>query len=277
MSETVKLGNLKVETIGRWKLEVRKDPKKFRLTNVPSYVPNGGDIEDIVRYRTPQGREVESLILDKIITFFKPDESKADKHNVTALIRNPKVKIGGISNEEWKELVRAGVKAPKPEFVLTNIDKMSLDAADAEADLVEARAVLLSKRNPISTEKLEWLCVYFGLAYAQETKIREPERYRVALRNKLDQFIQDPNPRVKGLSNLDRFMDAMDNIKKVESIYYVREMINADLVTQFGGIYKVGNEPVGQDEDDVIKWFSQNQEIFDKLKKAVLKKAKETV
>ena len=78
MSETVKLGNLKVETIGRWKLEVRKDPKKFRLTNVPSYVPNGGDIEDIVRYRTPQGREVESLILDKIITFFKPDESKAD-------------------------------------------------------------------------------------------------------------------------------------------------------------------------------------------------------
>lgn len=268
MSKTsVKLGNQQVSTVGRFRLRVLRPPKKFSLTNVPSYIPKGKTYKDMVRFMSPNGREVESLILDQISTILYPDTNEADAHNVRALIAHPKVRINGIDTEGWRKMIDGGFKAPRSEFEITNLDKQSLDEMDREADLVEARAILLSKRNPISVEKLKWLCTVFKLGYKEE--IQDSERYRAELAKKLDGFIQDKNTIVKGKSNLERFMDAMDNITKTETLYYIAKLEKFEVITKFGGIYKVGERPVGASVEDVIRFYSDYPEIFAEHKKEV--------
>ena len=276
MSNTsVKLGDYQVSKIGRFTLRVLKSPKKFRLTNVPAYIPKGKTIADKVTFRTPEGRQVESLIVDRISIPLRPDELEADKHNVDVLIRHPKVKIGGISNEQWRALIDAGLKAAKPEFELTNIDQQNVEQMNEEADLVIVRAMLLNKKNPIGVEKLQWLCTVFGLGY--KTNISDPERHRATLVKKLDKFIQEPNTRVNGKSNLERFEDAMGDLKRTEAIYYVRELQSMEVITKFGGIYKVAERPVGSSEDSVIDFYNDNPEIFAEHKNLVLQAMRSTV
>lgn len=273
-NQHVTLGNLKVDTIGRFSLRVLKNPKKFRMTNIPSYIPKGKTHEEIVRFKSPDGREVESLIIGKVHNILKPDNSPADYDNIVALIGHPKVRLGGIPDDQWRALIDAGLKAPKPDFELTNLDRQSIDEVDREGDLVEARALLYSKKNPLSMEKLVWLCSFFRLGY--KTQTQDPKRARVELVKKLDKYIQDPNRIEKGKNNLERFIDAVENIKRTETIFYVREMVNMGIVTSFGGMYKVGETPVGPDENSVVNWFSQNDEIFAKHKEHVIKAVRET-
>jgi len=152
--------------------------------------------------------------------------------------------------------------------ILKKIDKELLDEYDNENELIEARAVLRSTKTPISTEKLIWLCSNFSLGY--RSNITEPKRYRASLIRILDRFIQDMTTLIGGQKNLERFIAAIENIKHTEMVYYINEFIRFEFIVDFGGIYKVGERPVGPTIESLIDWYSDNPEIFNGHKKQVL-------
>ena len=108
--KNVKLGEkTNVGMNGTFILKVNRDPQKFTLTNINSYVPQGKTVGDRKRFMSTQG-EVDTLFIDKISTTFKPDENQNDRHNIEVLIQHFDVFIPGIPEKEWKELVRLNIK-----------------------------------------------------------------------------------------------------------------------------------------------------------------------
>lgn len=267
MTNSIKLGNATVSIIGKFELLVRKDPKKFKMTNINSFIPKGKTINEKVNFKTESG-EVETLLIAKMKTYYDPDISEIARHNVRVLIEHPQVYIDGTPTKQWDALVAARLKAPKSNFVLKNIDKELLDEYDNENELIEARAVLRSTKNPLSTEKLIWLCSNFGLSY--RSQVTDSKRYRAGLIKTLDKFIQNMTTIIKGQKNLERFITAIENIKQTEMVYYVNEFIRLEFVNDFGGIYRVGDRPVGPTIESLIDWYSENPEIFNGHKKQVL-------
>ena len=274
MANAEKLGNVNVSTIGKFELEVRKDQKKFKLTNINSFIPKGKTIANKVNFKTQNG-EVESLMINKFRTIFKPDEKETDRDNVAVLIQHPRVYIHDYPDKEWDLLVKQGIKAPKSDFILKNIDKQNLDSFDSENELIEARAVLRSTKNPISTEKLKWLCSNFGISH--RSHITESKRYRVFLINQMDKFIQNTKNEVSGEKNLERFIDALENIKYTEMIFYINELKSLQIIIDFGGVYKVGDRPVGSNVQDIINWYTDHPEVFNGHKKIVIENSQSNI
>ena len=72
MKKSVTIGKKTVSVIGNFQLKYNGDAKRFRMTNINSFVPPGKSIEDKLAFKTQQGL-VESLIISKLILSFKPD------------------------------------------------------------------------------------------------------------------------------------------------------------------------------------------------------------
>lgn len=269
-TKNVKLGNLNVDSEGKFILKVKRDPKKFRLTNLTSFVPYGLMPKDRLKFMTNQG-EVDALMIDKVKTSFQPEKSKIDRHNIITLIQHPNVYLVGTSKEDWQKLVKNKLKSPNPLFELTNVDKLESVSYDKEASLIEGRYILYNKENPISKERLIWLCSAFKLSYVSH--ITEEKRYKQDLVKKLDKFIKvDYNGIDQNKSNLSRFIKAVKEIENTELLFYVRELESMDIVKEYSGIFKVGDRPVGPDVQSVINYYKSNTDIFDVHKKMVLEK-----
>lgn len=253
MSKSVKLGTKDVSVIGTFRLDVNRDKTKFRLTNINAFVPYGKSANDRVKFKTEAG-EVDSIIIDKISTIYRPDENELDKFNVMVLLQHPDVFVKGLSDDEHRNLVRLNLKKPNPKFTLTNIDKVETDSFDNETSLIKSRAKLYSDTEPLSKEKLVWLCASFGLPY--RTNITDQKRYKQQLIKIIDKYIQYSS------DNRKKFDDSLDNIKTTEMKFYINELKNIGIITDIGGIYKVGDRPVGATDDHLVLFYEQNNEIY---------------
>ena len=72
------------------------------------------------------------------------------------------------------------------------------------------------------------------------------------------------------------FNESLDNIKRTEYIFYLNELKNLEVIKDIGGIFKIGERPVGADYDSIINYYDQNQELFLEHKKQVLESMKGT-
>ena len=273
MNPNVKLGNVTVSLIGKFQLEVRKPAKKFALTNIDSYVPQGKKVEDKVKFLTQDG-EVETLLIDKLKTNYYPDKSEIDKENVRRMIGHPAVFLDGYPEEVWNELIRKNIKSPKSDFILRNLEKIDDNKFEEKTKLIEAQAILYGTLQPISVEKLKWMCSTFGLTYRQQTS--DMNRYRVQLVNSLDAFIQNTKAKTNNKTNLERFIDAIKNIEETEVRYYINELISLGMIKDYGGMYKVGDRPVGRNINDIIKYYREQPEVYISHKKEVLEASQMT-
>ncbi len=266
--KTVKIGKKNVELAGRFQLEVRADKSKFRMTNIDAFIPKGETINDKVRFLSKSGL-VNSLFLSKLLTIFYPDDNKTDQHNVDVFIRHPHVRIGGMSDQDHKELVELGIKVSNPKFVLTNIDKVADEKHDDEVKLLRLRSMIYDEARPISKEQLIWLCSNFGISY--HTKIQDEVLYKKHLQKQLDKHIQStPADRVK-------FVEAIENWKLTEMKYYISEFVLNGNVSELGGIYKVGPKPIGASINSVISYFENQPGEFNILKDEIIQKYSNTV
>jgi hypothetical protein len=253
MSKNIKLGQTSVGLAGRFRLDVNRDPKKFHITNINSFVPYGKGPESRMKFMTQSGA-VDSLIISQISTAFKPDDNDIDNHNIQLLIQHPDVMIKGLSDAEYKELVRLNLKKHNPKFTLTNIDRVETDSYDREVKLIQARAILYSLEKPISKERLVWLCSNFGIPYRSQTT--NPERYKIELTKAIDKFIQ------RSETNIEVFVTAIKEIKITEIKFYINELKNLGRITDIGGIFKVGERPVGATDEHIINFYEGNQELY---------------
>jgi hypothetical protein len=251
--KNVNLGNLSVSTIGRFKFAVNRDAKKFTLTNINAFVPFGKGPESKMLFKTEAG-DVDSLLISKVSVGLRPDESVLDHHNVQVFIQHPDVRIGGMSDADHKKLVDLRIKSPKSKFMITNMDKVQTDNYDVKIKLIEARAVLFSTEKSISKEKLIWLCSSFGIVY--RNNILDEKRYKIILKESIDMFIQ------REVKNIKLFTDAINNINETEMKFYIRELINMERIVDIGGIYKIGDRPVGASIDHIINYYDENKELY---------------
>lgn len=268
MKKSVTIGKKTVSVIGNFQLKYNGDAKRFRMTNINSFVPPGKSIEDKLAFKTQQGL-VESLIISKLILSFKPDVNPDDLHNVNVLIQHRDVKIDGMTKEEHEELVRMGLKKSNPKFTLTNIDKVDDEAFEKEVELIELKAILYSRKNPLSKEKLIYIASNFGIPY--KNQFTNEERLIRFLQKRIDQKLQSD----KGVRA--SFSELIDNIKLTEMIYYLNEFEEAGIVSYVGGIYKVKNIPVGANKEKLVDYFETNPTDFNIFKEEIIKLNQGTV
>lgn len=278
MSKIVKLadGKISMENTGRFQLIVKtRDAKKFRVTNISGFVPKGQKIDKAVKLLDPSGKEVDTLLIDKIKTTFYPDDNEIDAHNIMAFIQHPDVFLEGMPEEQWKLLIEKQEKKKDCSFTLVNIDKLESIDFDKETELLEARNILYSRKTPLQKERLVWLCSALNIPYA--SKITDTEKYRQQLIKKLDNFIQNETEKENEKTNLQRFVFLVDNIKTTEYLYYINNLKELDVIVNYSGVYKVGDKPVGASVDDIIEFYESNPEVFNHHKKMVIQNKKDTI
>lgn len=265
MSNNVNLGKQNISIDGRFRLDVKADKKKFALTNINSFVPVGKTMKEKVRFLNDSG-ETDFLMIDRISLLFDPKKHN-DLHNIGVFIQHPNVYIGGMSAEQHMELVRQGLKVDNPKFIITNVDKVEDDSFKKERVIMKVRAKLYDDDKPLSTDRLVWLCSYFKIPYKSD--ITEKNRYNAELTKRLDKFVQESE------LNAEKLKNCLDEMKRLQMIFYINELMEIGIVEDFSGVYKISDRPVGAGIDQVIMWYEQNNQIFlehqkmidDKLKK----------
>lgn len=275
MSKSTLIGDKEVSTIGRFRLDITGNKKRFAMTNLFSFVPYGKTAEDRVYFSSPTGL-VDHYLIDKPSVSFKPDENEIDRANVTVLIQHHDVRIAQMPIEDHQKLVRLKLKSSNPKFILTNIDKVEDDTYDRENELIMARATLRSRDKKLSKNKLIWLCSKFGISFRSE--IQDSERYYQFLVRQIDQFLMKGNEHYpKTQAAIEAFNDALSNIARTEYIYYINELKNLQMIVDIGGMYKIGERPVGADYDSLINYYEQNQELYMEHKKLVQNSMRGTI
>lgn len=266
-NNVIKLPIGEVEAIGRFQLKINADPKKFNTTNILGFVPKGSGPSDFLGFMTEQGM-VKEMFLHKVLTTLKPDDNEVDKHNVKVLIQHPDVNIQDIIGpDKYRELVRKKAKKSNPKFNLTNIDKVEDSDFEENTKIIQARAVLYSTNNPLSREKLIWLCSNFNIPYKNNYSSSKKER--IHLVKQLDKFLQSSET-PDGKNPVRLFINAVSDIARTEIKYYINELMEIGTITKFGGIYKIDIQPVGSTIDDIIDYYNKNQDLFFEHKRLVI-------
>lgn len=251
-TDRVNLGNKSIHVEGRFKLEVLKDQKKFSLTNINAFVPLGKSAKDRIRFKTESG-EVDSLFIDRISVLFNP-QKEIDRHNVWAMIQHRDVRIGGMSDEEHQKLVDQNIKSARPEFRLTNVDRVEDEAHEQEVNLLKVRSKLYSDENPLSKKKLIWFCSNYGIPY--KTDITDTKKYIADLQKRIDKHISGSTAIAM------QFDKDISEMNKVEMRFYINELISLQIVQEFYGVYKINDRPIGAGIDHVMKFYDDNPTIY---------------
>lgn len=275
MSNSTFIGDKEISTIGKFRLDYTGDKKRLTLTNLFSFVPYGKTQKDRIHFHSPTGL-IDHLFIDRPSMSFKPDENEIDRLNVSVLIQHHDVRIAQMSMEDHQKLVKLKLKNSNPRFILTNVDRVEDDSYDREGELILARATLRSKDKAISKKKLIWLCSKFGISFRSE--ITDTERYMQFLVRQMDNFLQRGNEHYpKSQQAIVAFNDSLMNIKRTEYIYYLNELKNIEVIKDIGGIFKIGEKPIGADYDALINYYEQNQDLFLQHKQLVLNTIKNTI
>lgn len=260
MSNQVKLGTANYVIDGRFRLDVLRDPKKFSMTNILSFVPNGKTAADRMKFKTESSGEVDSLFINRHSILFDP-EKEVDAHNIGVFIQHPDVKIGGMTDEDHQKLVDKRLKKSKCTFVITNVDKVEIKKYNDEVSILKVRGKLYNDDKPIDVEKLLWICSNFGIPYF--SNVTDKVKYANEITRKVDKYI------MTGPEQAEKVDKALTDMKRTEMVFYINELINLQIINNFGGIFKIEDRPIGSTIDHIINFYEQNNSILLEHKKLV--------
>lgn len=260
MSNQVKLGTENYVIEGRFRLDVRRDPKKFSMTNILSFVPPGKTVNDRVKFKTEGSGEVDSLFINRHSILFDPNK-EVDAHNIAVFIQHPDVRIGGMPEEDHQKLVDKRIKKANCTFTITNVDKVEIKKYNEEVSILKVRGKLYNEDKPIEIEKLLWICSNFGIPYF--SNVTDKQKYVNEITRKVDKYIMSGSEYAKKVD------DALVNMKRTEMIFYINELLNLNIISNFGGIFKIEDRPIGSTIDHLINFYEQNSSILLGHKKLV--------
>ena len=268
MNEKIqKVGTKNISTTGRFVLEVLRDKRTFRVTNINAFVPNGKTVAEKLQFKNSSGL-VDYVMIDRITQTLDP-KSDIDHHNICVLIQHPDVRIASMSDKEHADLAKLRIKKPNPKFKLTNIDLFEDEKHNDSVKLLKVRARIYDEEKPISKRTLMYICSTLGIPYKSD--ITEENKLVIFLQKQVDKYVQ------KGEENIKNFNNIFENINRAEKVYYINELIERQIVTESGGIYKVKDIPVGVDLESVIRYFDANFETFNMYKKIVIEETQGTI
>ena len=246
------------EIESKWVL-ISKRP--IKVTNIRSFVPKGKGPESMLKFRTEAG-ETTDLFISRMETIFNGSVSENDRHNIEVLLQHYDVEIESLSDEDKKNLVRKGIKKASPKWLLRNVDQEQVKEYENNLSLLKIRYWLMDDENPLSTKKVIFLCTALGIAYRDlvERNYNDENKFRTQLLMRIDKQIVRSKDALKTLG---KFKDQNDML---EQLFYIRKMMERKIIEIKGNLYFVGETPVGEDENSVIRYFNTNQKTFEALK-----------
>lgn len=255
--DPIKIGGKKVSLHGKFRLTSNKDASKIHLINIDSFIPQGKTINEKLYFYDING-PVNTLYIDRKFVIFNPDNNEIDAKNITTLIQHPDVRLEDMTDNEHEQLARLSLKKDNPEWTLVNLDKAITDQHDEDVDLIEIKYLITKKKDPLSKKKLMYISSALGLPLYSD--ITDEVRYIGHLQRQLSNFLQ---------VNIDRRTDFKlfyDKISEAEIMYYINELMNLDVIKDFGGMYKINDVPVGFKTSDIKDWFAANEAEYEELK-----------
>lgn len=260
--DPISIGGKTVSLSGKFRLTINRDPRKFYVTNLDGYVPRGQTVDKKVKFLDENG-PVGFLLISRIDSFYKPDESDIDAHNVKVLITHPDVRLSDMSDKEHEYLVTQGLKKANPEYTLINLDKAIMDLHEEEQDMVEIKYLILKKNSSLSKKKLMYISSALHLTTRSE--ITDEKRYIVSLQKQLVQHLSN------NVDDRKMFMFYYDKINDAEVLYFIDEMIIMGIIEEFGGMYKLDSKPLGFEIKNIVEYFASQPEEYEQYKLKVQK------
>lgn len=254
--------SVKASLIGKFVLERKMDPRKrqkFRLSNLTSEIPfNSKTPGKRIYFADTYGNPVNSLYIDRVKTYFNPDENPVDKINIVSLMNHSDVRIGSMSNEEHQKLVNAKIKKSNPRYVLTNIDKVKDVKHEDQRSTVKAMSLIYD--NEYTSKQLVYLCSLFNLPYSLQETFENAKRTN--LESRLLKWVQ------QDVENAKKLINKIDDITTAEDSWYYDQLIKYGIIHNKDGYYKVADshKPIGIDKESVIKYLQTEKEAYDMLK-----------
>lgn len=255
--DPISIGGKTVALSGRFRLTCNRDPKKFFVTNLNSFIPKGKMKDDKVNFIDENGPR-PFLLIQSVTKIYKPDESEIDAHNVAVLIQHPEVRLVDMSDKEHEALVNSGLKKANPEFALLNLDKAIMDEHEAKQEMIDIEYQIMSRKSTLNKKRLMYITSALHLPTRSE--IQDEKRYIAFLQNQLITHLRG-NP-----ADRPNFEYFYEKINDAEVLYFIDEMIKMGIIEEFGGMYKIDNKPVGFEIKNIKDYFASNEDEYAQFK-----------
>lgn len=264
---------------GRWILKVRGNKDRFTLTNIDAFIdPELGGSKKVL-FKNDDNTEIETLFLFKMETIFDCDSDRGirsiiDTHNVSALIRHPKVKLEDLTDDEYRVLVQEGKKVSNPEFSLKSLSWEEESEFNDSLKMLGLRSWLLSDENPLSLKVVIYLINLLKLPYEAEQRKYSDKKdvFRKSLLRKIDKNLS----RNKN-GEFDLIQKAKNDMNYLEDTFFINKFKEIGIVTFESNLYNIGGYPVGPNDDSLINYYRTNIELYQKHKEKYLSQLKNKV
>ena len=276
-----------METIKEKSVTTFKDPKvikgnwklTYKLVN-----PNGEQAfsgKAITAYADPltqkerhltdaNGRFLSHYWIGKTVEFLDPTNKPQDRKIVDWLIGHPDV---GIERSHAKSVDAAYFKRKNsnPRIRLVNLDHQNLSEIDNEEfiDELVGQISMNSGVNALSTKKLRFILCYLNMPYFDSKYYNDQTVEKKFLRRSLKTFVRS------SIENARKVKNVVSDLTEAQYVYEIREMVRKEILEQSNGMYKYRNTPLGVSMESVVKYFTQNKEVYEELSAALYEALKE--
>lgn len=255
---------------GRWKLTYKlvnsQGLKAFGGIALSSYNdPLTGKSRHLLNM---DGKPLSHLMIDKVVTIFEPEKNPEHRNILDFLIGHPKV---GLQNKQTDlDYAYLEKKISNPRFQLVNLDHIETEELEDEdfIDKLVGRIVLDSGKNALSTEVLQFVLCHLNKPYRDARFMNNKEKLKIFLRKSLKDYVR------KSKENAQEVIELLDNIGKAQYSYEIKEAIRLNILNRSNGMIKYRNVPIGISIDAVIKYFSENTEVYTEITKELYTRLK---
>lgn len=246
---------------GRWKLV-------YKLVNSQGINAfSGKSISSYTDALTQKGRHLfdadgqfkSNLFLNKLVTIFNPAENQNDRLIVDWLIGHPEVGIDKdhVSINDKYFLKKAG----NPRLTLVNLDHVVTTNIDEQdyIDRLLGKLSLEGGKDAIGLEKLRVILSALNMPYMDAKYMRDKQKEKKMLRSSLKNYVRSSLLSAKKVEKI------LNDLGQATYAYEIKEMVRVEVLNIHGGMYKLNGMPIGSALESVIKYFSDNIEVYSEL------------
>lgn len=254
----------KTKLQGRWSLNFKlvnsEGSRAFTIVALSSYT-------DPLTKKTRHLFDVDGqfkthLAITKQKTIFKPDENENDKIVLDWLIGHPEIGINNNHVSISDKYIQK--KNPNPRFILTNLDHVVVVEMEEEdyIDNLIGRIVRETGPNQVDLETLRFVLSYLNKPHSDAKHMRNREKEKQVLRKSLKDYVRS------SYSNAKKVNKILNNLGQAKFLYEIKEMVDNEILNIHSGMYKTSEGmPIGTSTESVIKYFSNNIDVYSSLSK----------
>lgn len=205
------------------------------------------------------GNRTNGYFIEKQVTHFYPDDSAEDRNIVDWLLGHPQVGIEIEHANLTKEHLK--FKEDNPRMMLVNLDYEEVVDLEEEdyIDKLVGRISLDSGTQSLSLEKLRYVLSALNQDYLELKHLNNKHVAKQKLRKRLKDYAR------RGFKHAEDINDILDSLDSAKLLYEIKEMRRKEIIYITNGMYKYDSVPLGTSTESVMKYFSQNSDLYAEL------------